>query len=72
MCDTVMYCDVTTSQRVEGETAEEVFHEGCFLWERGAFDLFVFQDLLHAIKHTEGKDKQKKHNMSPLKLILCP
>lgn len=71
MYDTVLYCDVTTSQRVEGETAEEAFQGQCFLWERGAFDLFVFQDLLHAIKHTEGKDRQKKHDMSLLKLILC-
>ena len=44
---------MSQSNRIKGGTTDEVFQEQCFLWERGApvssdFDLFNFQDLLHA------------------------
>ena len=64
------------NHRIKGWTTDEAFQEQCFLWERGAsisalFDLFNFQDLLHAqepfIKHRMKGRKQKKHKRSPLK-----
>ena len=41
------------SRRIKGETTDEAFQEQHFPWERTAsvganFDLFDFQDLLHA------------------------
>ena len=46
---------MSQSQGIKGGTTDETFQEQCFLWERGAlvgvdFDLFNFEDLLHAQK----------------------
>ena len=47
---------MSQSHRIKGGTADEAFQEQCFLWDRGApvgvdFDLFNFQDHLHAQDH---------------------
>ena len=52
MFDRVM----SQSPRIQGGATDEAFKEQCFLWERGPsvdadFDLFNFQDHLHAQKY---------------------
>ena len=44
---------MSQNQRIKGGTADKAFQVQCFVWERGAsvgadFELFNFQDLLHA------------------------
>ena len=54
---------MSQSRRIKGGITGEAFQEHCFLWEKRAsvgvdFDLFNYQDLLHAqeqIWNTEQK-----------------
>ena len=51
---------MSQSDRIKGQTTDEVFQEPCFLWERRAsvgadFDLCNIQDLLYAQQPTVYK-----------------
>ena len=57
--------------RIKGGTTGEAFQERCFLWEKGTpvgadFDLFYFQNLLHAQEPIWNMKERKQAKKSPL------
>ena len=76
MCDMTMQRGVT---ELKGRTTDEAFREQCFMWEKGASvgpDFFFFLSFkifyMHKNlkKNTDGGEKSKKHNKSPLNCLI--
>ena len=73
-CSALWHSVTSQSHRIKGGATDEAFQEQCFLWERGA-SIWTFV-LSRSITckwtntNVDEKGKTKKHNRSPLMMVL--